>query len=62
MDEKTKLSIDQFPDKWEESPIYDGVTKQIHEEESGKLLGIPKQADNWSALANQVVGAKNIEA
>lgn len=54
------LSISPLLKQGEEATLYNKITEQILREESKKLRAIPKQADNWNALAYQVVGAKHI--
>ncbi|MGD9115720.1 MAG: hypothetical protein PVJ61_00855 [Dehalococcoidia bacterium] len=52
--------IEELLGKGEEDAIYKEVTAQILKEESETLQVIPKQADNWNALAHQVVGSRHI--
>ena len=60
MPKKKELSIDSLLEHGKEARTYNNVTKELLEEEAKKLTGIPKQADNWNALANQVVGANSV--
>ena len=57
MEKEKVLSIAPLLEGGKEAKGYNKVTKKILEEEAKKLSGTPKQADNWNALANQVVGA-----
>ena len=57
MSKEMELSINPLLEEGEEATTYNNVTQELLEEEAKKLSGIPKQADNWNALANQVVGA-----
>jgi hypothetical protein len=52
------LTINPLLEEGEEATTYNSVSQEILKEEAKKLTGISKQADNWNALANQVVGAK----
>ena len=54
------LTINPLLERGEEATTYNRVTQEILKEEAEKLSGISKQADNWNALANQVVGAKSV--
>jgi hypothetical protein len=58
--EERMSSIEVLFDEGEEATAFNAVTQEILQEEASKLRGIPKQADNWNALANQVVGASFI--
>ena len=60
MTEATSFSIDPLLEEGEEATAYNNVTREILQEEAEKLRGIPEQANNWNALAHQVVGAKNL--
>lgn len=59
MAEKELLSIAQLLGDGEEAETFNSVTKEIEKETAEKLYSLPEQADNWNALANQVVGAKH---
>ena len=61
MKEPIVFSMDPLFDEGEDATIYNDITEAILQEEAEKLRGIPDQADNWNALAHQVVGAKHIE-
>ena len=60
MTEAASLSIETILEDGAEATAYKKVTEEILKEEAEKLRGISEQADNWSALAHQVVGAKEL--
>lgn len=59
MVEKKVSSIKLLLKGGQEAKKFNSITKELLKERSEKFCSLPKQADNWSALASQVVGAKH---
>ena len=60
MSKERVIQITPLLEEGEEATTYNSVTQELLEEEAKKLSSIPKQADNWNAIANQVVGANSL--